>query len=178
MFRDELHDETFWKDALVWDMPSFLERYTLHDSQLCEIKLVPILGAILRVQWDLFWNKPIPDGFDELVIRFHDTYWLNWNQGRLDLPTILEANSRIVTTAEREAMMNDGTVDLKCFDFRQETSFDIQPCAFDELLTKTSIECIAGHNISILHGKAIQIVCINEAGERAVVPTEFSDKVN
>src|SRR2546422_636212 len=99
MLRDALHEETFWKDVLVWDMPSFLEHYTLHDSQLMGFRLIPGIGAVICVSWDLVCNKIIPAGFDSLLIRIRVPYWVNWNQGSLDLPTILGAESELVTSA-------------------------------------------------------------------------------
>jgi len=174
---DGLRESWFWNDAVKWDMPSFLQHYTLHDSNLTEFRLIPGIGAVLCVSWDLVWNNIIPAGFDSLVIRIRVPYWVNWNQGSLDLQTILEAVSELATPAEREQMMADGTVKLEYFgNQKDKMSLDCSPCVFDESLTKTTLECISGNDLTVLHGREIQLICMNEAGDKTVIPTAFPGK--
>jgi hypothetical protein len=71
-----IYDEKLLAEqAAVWDMPSFLQAYTLHDSSLLEIRVRPSADLLVLIDWDLHWNSTIPSQYNLLVIRFAMPYY-------------------------------------------------------------------------------------------------------
>jgi hypothetical protein len=166
-----IYDERLLSErAAIWDMPSFLKAYTLHDSSLLEIRARPSADLLVFIDWDLYWNSVIPSQYNLLVIRFVMPYWAKWLQGSWHQPTLGGATSSVVLESEREIMLNDDRFDLRAF---QGGKDEIQPPMLDASLTRTVFEFINWGECEILHGGEVAFACFDDAGHPWAIP--FSD---
>jgi len=60
LYRDLVEDSLPWENKSPYDLESFFERYTLHDSNWvgCFLNVAFTQDAILAFQWDSVW---LPD---------------------------------------------------------------------------------------------------------------------
>jgi hypothetical protein len=162
-----LFDPSLLERALVWDMPAFLHVYTLHDSVLEEFRHSPSGGIAIVIDWNLHWNRTIPDNYRKLAIVFPLPYSLAWTQGSWYYATLDGAISESVPAVERERMLSDGSVEVRTF---QNERDGIQPCAFDESLTRTVFQGINWSRITILHNGEVRFLCFDETGSPFPIP--------
>ncbi len=87
-------EKSLLEQSATWNMPSFLNAYTLQDSSLLEFLVKPSDGLIVFIDWDLHWNKAISPEFNLLVIRFAKVYWMKWLEGGWQQPTLSGAESK------------------------------------------------------------------------------------
>lgn len=164
-------NDPLWEHAIEWDMPSFLKEYTLHDSGLAETRIFSFRGAIIRIDWDLHWNQAIASGFSTLLLRFAEPYSITWTQGSWRESTLSGAVSELLTLKDREKMLMDGTVNLSAFPMGQD---GVQPCAFDESLTRTVFEGINFGLLTVLHTAQVRFLCLNEFGTCSAIPRKVN----
>ena len=148
-------------------MPSFLERYTLHDSDLLEIRIRPSADMLIFINWDLHWNKEISSEFNLLVIRFNLVYRTKWLEGAWHQNTLSGAESKVVSEIEREQMLDD-----KCFDLRayQNQRSDIEAPMMNASLTHTTFEIMNWGGYEVLHSAEVDFFCIDEFGNLGEIP--------
>jgi hypothetical protein len=162
-----LFDPSLLERALAWEMPAFLQAYTLHDSVLEEFRHSPSGGIAIVIAWDLHWNRNIPQNYRKLAIVFPLPYSLTWTQGSWYYATLDGGTSESVPLIEREQMLADGSVEIRAF---QNERDEIQPCAFDESLTRTVFQGINWSRITILHNRKVHFLCFDEAGSLFAIP--------
>ncbi len=150
-----------------WDMPSFLRKYTLHDSALIQVRITPHAGVIALICWDLHWNSIVPPGYDTLAIQFTIPYLVNWNQGAWYQSTLDGATSYAVTEAEREKMLYESPVDLNAFGKGED---EIQPYMLDDTLTRTVFEGMNGSRAEITHSGQVCFACFDDSGNAQSIP--------
>jgi hypothetical protein len=164
---DHLFDPSILERALAWDMSSFLMAYTLHDSVLDEFRHSPLGGIAIVIDWDLHWNRTIPENYRKLAIVFPLPYSLTWSQGSWYYATLDGAISESVPAAERTLMLSDGSVEVRAF---QNERDEIQPCAFDESLTRSVFRGINWSRITFLHNREVRFLCFDQAGSLFAIP--------
>ena len=148
------------EQSAIWNMPSFLNAYTLHDSSLLEFRIKPSDSLIVFINWDLHWNKNISPEFDLLVIRFAKVYWMKWLEGAWQQPTLDGAESKIISESEREQMLDDSRFDLQAY---QNQNNDAP--MMDENLTHTVLSSMNWGKCEILHGQEVSFGCFDELGK-------------
>lgn len=153
--------------ASLWDMPSFLEQYTLHDSQLQEVRLIPGAGLLVLIDWDLHWNAIIPQPYNTLVIQFKVPYVTNWHQGAWHQSTLEGATSIKVSNEEREKMLNESAIDLRAL---QQGTDEIQPYMLDDTLTRTVFEGMNWGALEVLHNQQVCFTCFDNSGNTWSIP--------
>ncbi len=153
--------------SAIWNMPSFLNAYTLHDSSLLEFQVKPFEGLIVFVNWDLHWNKNISPEFNLLVIRFTKVYWMKWLEGAWQQPTLASAESRIISESEREQMLNDSRFNLQAY---QNQNNDAP--MMDVTLTSTVLNLMNWGKCEVLHGKEVSFGCFDELGNAGQIKFE------
>ncbi len=158
-------DPTILERALTWEMPAFLRVYTLHDSVFEELRHSPRGGIAVSVDWDFHWNPGIPAIYQKLVIVFPLPYSLTWRQGPWYYATLDGAASELISAADRERFLS--SINIEAF---QNDSDEIQPCAFDESLTRTDFQGINWSRITILHNSAVRFLCFDESGSLFLIP--------
>lgn len=160
-------DPSVLAQAIGWDMPSFLRAYTLHDSALEEFRHSPSVGVAIVINWDLHWNRNIPHDYRWLAIVFPLPYSLTWTQGSWHYSTLEGAASEFVSAADRERMLADGSVELQAFRNQRD---EIQPCVFDESLTRTVFQGMNWSRITILHNEEVRFLCFDDLGSLFAIP--------
>lgn len=153
--------------AVGWDLPSFVTAYSLHDSDLEEVRLDALGGLLLLIALDTVWNPQVPPAFDRLVVRLPVVYAAHWTQGAWHQNTISGATSALVNAAERERMLADGTVDLRAYSGSRD---DIGPPFADDTLTRTTLECMNWSRLRLLHGGTATLLCTDAAGVATPLP--------
>lgn len=159
--RPTLRDEHASASVSSWDMPAFLEAYALHDSHLVSVEIQPQLGILVSISWDLHWNRAVPPEHAALFIRFASPYSMRWSQGAWNQSTLSGARSALVSTAEREAMLDSGEFDLRAYQGKRS---DIEPPMLDATLTRTIFELMNWATLTIVHGERVQFACLNTNG--------------
>jgi hypothetical protein len=162
------------KQSSIWDFPSFLETYTLHDSSLLEFRVRPSADVLVFIDWDLHWNAKIPSEFNLLVVRFVRVYWAKWLEGAWQQTTLGGATSKIVSEAEREQMLNDKRFDLRAY---QNERDDIQAPMMDATLTRTVFDFVNWGECEILHSAEVGFACFDESGNLGEIPFEKAASV-
>lgn len=156
-----------WEHGIVWDMPSFLSAYTLHDSSLEETRLAPGPGMLMIFAWDLYWNRAISPSYDLLAIRVNLPYYVAWRQGEDTQPTVDDAISGLVPEADRERLFTEIALDLGAY--RSGHGFTPSP-QYDRGLTHTVVDLMNGSRLEILHTADVRFVCFNDKGEAGDIP--------
>ena len=152
----------------LWDMPSFLKHYTLHDSGLIEVRITSYhTGVIALVNWDLHWNSSVPQGYDTLAIQFKVPYSVNWNQGTWYYSTLDGATSCLVTEEEKEKMLYADSIDLKEFGRSED---EIQPSVLDDTLTRTTFHVMNLSSAEVIHNEQVCFACFDSSGNARMVP--------
>jgi hypothetical protein len=164
---DRLFDPSLMEQALAWDMPAFLQTYTLHDSVLEEVRHSPRGGIAVVIDWDLHWNPAIPPSYRTLALVFPIPYSFIWTQGSWHYATLDGATSEVVPAADRERMLSDGSMEVRAF---QNHPDEISPCAFDDSLTRTVFQGINWSRITILHNSGVRLFCFDDAGTWFAIP--------
>ena len=105
-----------WEAAVEATMPTFLSRYTLHDSLWIGLYLQPKVEAVTLVRWDTYWTDGgLPSAGDAvadwpvLLVRFERVYQTfttypgpEERETLSGLPeTISDATSAALTVAQR-----------------------------------------------------------------------------
>ena len=72
-------EQALLKQSAIWNMPSFLETYTFHDSSLYEFRVRSSDDLLVFIGWDLHWNKAIPSEYNLVKTpqagkRFHSIF--------------------------------------------------------------------------------------------------------
>ena len=153
--------------SAIQEMPSFLEQYDLHDSDLLEIRVRPSADLLIFINWDLHWNKAISPKYDLLVIRFKLVYWAKWLEGAWQQNTLVGAKSKIVTEVEREQMLDDKRFDLRAY---QNQRSDIEAPMMDTSLTRTVFDVMNWGEFEMLHGEEVSFACFDEFGNLGEIP--------
>ncbi len=150
----------FWDEIEEWDLSSFNEIFTLHDSHLTDLLISPFNGIICSIQWDTVWNKGFPEGYDTLVIYiplFYSNTLYNYN---IECQCIMECESSIISEEERLQL-----IDLKEFDaFTSANENELQHPAVNPATTLTKMYILSG-NFEILHPSPVKIVVMNDMGD-------------
>ena len=162
-------EQALLKQSAIWNMPSFLETYTFHDSSLYEFRVRSSDDLLVFIGWDLHWNKAIPSEYNLLVIRFAKHYWAKWREGAWWQPTLDGATSKVVSQAEREQMLNDERFDLRAY---QNERDDIQAPMMDASLTRTVFDFMNWGECEILHSAEVSFACFDESGSLGEIPFE------
>lgn len=151
-----------WSDLAEWDMSSFLDRYTLHESELVSVMIEPTGSVVVTCQLDLVWNKSVREGFDTLLLALERTYSVSYRCGPWLQSTLEGATSKQFTESERVVLLESKEFDIRAC---QGRSSDIEHPTYDQTLTRTTFQSINWAELSLLHGAAIRCRCFNEAGE-------------
>jgi len=154
-------DESMWASLPSWDMPAFLGAYTLHDSHLVSVEILPWIGALVSIQWDLHWNRVVPSDHESLVIRFSTPYSVRWTQGAWHQSTLSGAKSEPISTSGREAMLESGEFDPRAYQGKRS---DIEAPMFDGSLTRTVFELMNWSALTIVHSERVQLACLDKNG--------------
>ncbi len=154
-------------EAVVWDLPSFFDAYTLHDSSLIEVRLAQSDSLLVMVDWDMHWNKRVQPQYHRLVIGIPMVYSLQWSQGNFNLNTLIGATSECVSEEERRRMLEDGSIDLRAY---QGAKDELGPPFEDEGLTRTTFESINGSQLTVLHGREVRLLCLDDEGRAGQIP--------
>jgi len=164
---DRLYADDDPDEVVLWDMPSFLAAYTLHDSHLTEVRFEQTQGMLVLIDWDLHWNKAVLPEYQNLLIGIPMLYSVHWNQGSWHQSTLDGATSDLVPEVERRRMLDDGSVDLRAY---QGVNDEIPPPFEDETLTRTTFELMNWRRLSVLHGQEVRILCLNDEGQAGHLP--------
>jgi hypothetical protein len=159
--------------SAIWNMPSFLETYTLHDSSLYECHVRSSADLLVFIDWDLYWNKAISSEYNLLVIRFAKNYWVKWLEGAWRQPTLDEAKSEVISAAEREQMLTDERFNLRAY---QNEHNGFQAPMMDASLTRTVFDFMNWGECEILHSAEVSFACFDESGNLGEIP--FEDAAN
>jgi hypothetical protein len=156
-------------EAVAWNLPSFLARYTLHDSDLAEVRLEQGGGLLVLIEWDMFWNKRVLPEFRNLVIGIPTIYAVQWSQGGWNQGTLSDATSERVSAEERARMLEDGSVDLRAY---QGATDEFKPPFEDEGLTRTTFESMNWSRLTVLHGGTVHLLCLDDEGRAGQLPRD------
>jgi hypothetical protein len=156
-------------ESIAWDMPSFLAGYTVHDSNLADIRLSPRDGLLILIDWDMVWNPRVPRQYHNLVIGVPQLYSVSWSEGSSRYYALADATSERVTEAERTAMLESGPIDLRAF---QGGTDEIPPPFEDQALTRTTVTGMNWSRLTILHGGEVRFLCLDDDGTAGPIPRE------
>ena len=163
-------------DSIEWDklqpmsMPTFLDRFALHDSRFHRISIDDDRRVTVEVAIDSVWNSSIPKGFDTLALRFEEPYRVRWIRGSSDMMGVLVgvAESVVLDAAERDALRVD--TDFQLPEEHPSTSARPHP-ADDPSITRTTLEFVGGDKLSILHGGVVRVVVVDSGSGSVDVST-------
>jgi hypothetical protein len=155
-------DGPAWSNTTAWDMPSLLERFSLHDSDLTSVMLEPGGPVVVVLQLDLLANKAVRQGFDTLLVAFERTYLLSYRCGPWLQSTLDGATSRLFSEAERATLLESKEFDLSAYRGR---SSEVEHPAFDHSLTCTTFQSVTCAELYLLHAATVRCRCFNQSGE-------------
>ena len=165
-------------DSIEWDklqpmsMPTFLDRFTLHDSSFHRINIDDDRRVTVEVEIDSVWNSSIPKGFETLALRFEEPYRVSWVRASSDMfgggQDVTVAESVVLDSAERDALLVD--TDFQPREEHPSTS-TLPQLADDPSLTLTTLEFVNGDKLSILHGGAVRVVVVDSGSATVDVST-------
>lgn len=153
--------------ATTWDLPSFLAKYTLHDSSLAEVRFEQSDGMLVLIDWDMHWNPRVPPEYSNLVIGIPMIYSIAWAQGGWNQNTLSGATSARVSQEERNQMLDDGSVELRAY---QLGTGGIPAPFEDEGLTRTTFESMNWSQLTVLHGAEVRFLCLDKDGRAGHLP--------
>jgi hypothetical protein len=157
-------------ESTAWDMPSFLAAYTLHDSSLAEVRLTRSDGLLIFIDWDMHWNRKVRQEYNNLIIGIPMVYSVAWSQGGWSQSTLGGATSERVAESERNAMLENGTIELRAF---QGAKDEIPPAFEDEGLTRTTFDRMNWSRMTILHGGEARFLCLDDHGKAGPMPRDL-----
>jgi len=162
-------------DSIEWDklqpmsMPTFLDRFALHDSRFHRISIDDDRHVTVEVEIDSVWNASIPKGFDTLALRFEEPYRVRWIRGSSDMQLIVGvAKSVVLDSAERDALRVD--TDFQPWEEHASTWARPHP-ADDPSLTGPPLEFVSGDRLNILHGGTVRVVVVDSGSTTVDVST-------
>lgn len=161
-----------WMNQQSISLPTFLEKYNLHDSTWYGIWLMPGFHALAILRWDT--QHPIslyPDFFPpdiwqhEPILMFRlnilpyqiMTVTSGWEVSFR--PIIKKAYSKVISSEERANMLDIATTDKKLKEFVVEPE-----------LHHTIFESLFKDEIHLIHHPDVKILCVDMMGNTLKVP--------
>jgi len=144
-------------------MISFLENFTLHDSGFESAQLDYLEQIVIAINFDLFWNKQVPHGFDMLRIQFEQTFRLHWSAGSWGYSTLAGATSLLLDSAAKAALLEGKEFDKAAY--TAGGTLEIPHPAFVENIALTHFEFMNDAKLEILHQDIVRCCVSNNDGQ-------------
>jgi len=112
------------------------------------------------IDFDLIWNKAIPQGCTKLELQLECIYHADLLYGNWRYYTIADAQSRFLADEERLKLMEDA----KFCEFKNGDNIHLAHPALCSDLTLTTVALMNGGNLRVLHQGPVRIRVSNDAG--------------